>query len=176
MEKSAANIEVDCKRGCSGSFAYSKLAEHDKDCVGKVPVLCLGVNCLRAKCKHESVLWSTAIEHHVQCYGANHGDIVTCNSVSYYLRRVASAGLYKMNKTSNCIHWAVGVHTNGEGHRAFYVKIVGRLPDAPINVELKIYDTKGKKTFLAANVDACCAVNTAEDILKSGDFLSIHDS
>jgi hypothetical protein len=65
MEKPAADIEVDCKRGCLGSFAYSKLAEHDKDCVGKIPVLCVRANCLRANCKHESVLWSSAIKHHL---------------------------------------------------------------------------------------------------------------
>jgi hypothetical protein len=59
LEKSAADIHVECKRGCGGSCAYSGLAEHDEDCVGKVPV-----KCITDGCQYESKLWSTAIEHH----------------------------------------------------------------------------------------------------------------
>jgi hypothetical protein len=58
LERSAAAIEVKCRRGCRGSFAYSKLAEHDEDCVGKAQISCTKCQCNKSK------LWSSAIKHH----------------------------------------------------------------------------------------------------------------
>jgi hypothetical protein len=60
LEQSAADIEIECKRGCGRLIAYSNLARHERDCdcVGRVAVSCLG-------CGRGSTLWSAAIAHHV---------------------------------------------------------------------------------------------------------------
>jgi hypothetical protein len=81
------------------------------------------------------------------------------------------SGIYLMKKTSADHHWTLVTSVTGEGHRVLYVKIFGRLPDAPIKVKFKIYDDTGKTVCLTAYVDACCAVDTVKDILKSGNYL-----
>jgi hypothetical protein len=59
LEQTASDIEIECKRGCGSSIAYSSLVEHENDCVGKV-----AVRCARPNCEHVSTLWSAAIAHH----------------------------------------------------------------------------------------------------------------
>jgi hypothetical protein len=59
LEQTAADIEIECKRGCGSSIAYSSLVEHENDCVGKV-----AVRCSRPNCDHKSPLWFAAIAHH----------------------------------------------------------------------------------------------------------------
>jgi hypothetical protein len=88
---------------------------------------------------------------------------------------VAFTGVYPMMKTSKgIVHWTVCEHINGEGHRALYVKIFVRLPHAPIKVKIKICDDRGKTVCLTANVDACCATDSLENALRSGNFLFVH--
>jgi hypothetical protein len=51
------------------------------------------------------------------------------------------------------------------------------MPASPINVILRIRDRFGaKKTHQENDIKACSAVDSVEDILKSGNFLSIYDS
>jgi hypothetical protein len=80
-----------------------------------------------------------------------------------------------MNKTSEGIHWTLVTTVTWEGQRAFYVTIFGRLPADPIKITIKISDRSGRTTFLTTTVDACCAADRLEDILESGNYLSVHD-
>jgi hypothetical protein len=61
LEQLAADVEIECKRGCEALITYSNLVEHEKDCVGNVAVRCTSGGC---GCDHESTLWSAAIAHH----------------------------------------------------------------------------------------------------------------
>jgi hypothetical protein len=74
LEDSAAALMVECKVGCGDLISYSSLADHVMDCVGEVPV-----HCVYKSCKHESKLWSEAIDH-----------FKTASSVSILLRDVSS--------------------------------------------------------------------------------------
>jgi hypothetical protein len=79
-----------------------------------------------------------------------------------------------MMKTSEGIHWALATSVTGDGQLAFYVKIFGSLPDAPIKVSYAISALVGNTTFLTTTVDACCATDSHEDVLESGNYLSVH--
>jgi hypothetical protein len=51
------------------------------------------------------------------------------------------------------------------------------MPAEPINVILKISDKVGaKKTHQENKIEACSAVDRDDDVLKSGNFLSVHDA
>jgi hypothetical protein len=80
-----------------------------------------------------------------------------------------------MNKTSADLHWVLATSITEEGQRAFYVKIFGRLPDAPIEVRYLILDRIGNKTHQTTTLDACCATDSLENILESGSALSVYD-
>ena len=171
LEQSAADIGFECKRGCGKLIVYCKLADHDKDCVGEAPV-----TCIKPTCKHKSKLWSTAIEHHMACYGDSHGDIETGDEESYDLRQKTDGIMFHVCKSSKGHHWTVCESDSG-GHCAHYVKIFGHLPATPTEVGITISsrDVEGKSiTHQTTRIEASSALSTDKDVLQSGNISTVN--
>jgi hypothetical protein len=93
------------------------------------------------------------------------------------LKPDASSINYAMLKSSNSnIHWVLCASaSNGEGHRALYVKVFGRISSSsPIWVTFAIDDKSGIK-HQTINLEAVSAASSFQDVLESGDFWVVHD-